>query len=180
MDSPRKVTRGLKLGNQPFQLNPRSLNKVRPPLGAFNPASREAVARLRGLVKHPERILQTRYKPGLSKWWRLLRLQFCLSWGLPWLRQRRFTNYVSQLSSVTGLNFLKMCVSSIGFIVRASFVFAPSDLLGDKAFVNGFCTNNPFFQVYKGDRVALLTPSMPTNHRWKIFTATFKAYPFRG
>jgi len=26
---------------------------------------------------------QTRYKPGLSKAWRLLRLQFCLSWGLP-------------------------------------------------------------------------------------------------
>ncbi len=111
------------------------------------------------------RVPQTRYRPGLSRAWRLLRLQFCLAWGLPWLRQRRFTNYVSQLVAVNGLSFLKMCLSSIGLVVRASALLPPSASLGDKVFVNGRYVVNPFFQVFKGDRVSLVAPSLPSAKR---------------
>ena len=104
----------------------------------------------------------------------------CLSWGLPWLRQRRLTNYVSQLSHVTGLNFVRMCTASIGFVVKASFLVGTQLLVGDKAFVNGIAVRNPFFQVYKGDRVSLLTPTMPSNHRWKALTASVKVAPLKG
>lgn len=91
-------------------------------------------------------------------------MQFCLAWALPWLRQRRFTNYVSQLSQVTGLNFLKMCISSIGFVVRATSIVI-SRSFGGKAFVNGIFICNPFYQLYKGDRVAVL-PS-PLGLPWR-------------
>ena len=140
-----------------------------PPSGVLeaNIASFSSLAKRRtqALPSRLSRVVQTRYKPGLSKWWRLLRLHFCISWGLPWLRQRRFTNYISQLNNITGLNFIRMCTLSIGFVVKASFLVRPQPPLGDKAFVNGVMVRNPFFQVYKGDRVALLTPSTPSNHR---------------
>ena len=134
-----------------------------------------------GVKKKKElRVPQTRYKPGLSKAWRLLRLQFCLAWGLPWLRQRRFTNYVSQLANVTGLNFLKMCLSSVGFIVRASGLVPASAALGDKVFVNGRYTVNPFFQVFKGDRICVVRPPLPSKRRWSIFTSVIEMPPLRG
>lgn len=135
----------------------------------------------RGARKKRElRVPQTRYKPGLSKAWRLLRLQFCLAWGLPWLRQRRFTNYVSQLAHITGLNFLKMCLSSVGFIVRASALVPASSALGDKVFVNGRYTVNPFFQVFKGDRVCVVRPPLPSKGRWSIFTSVIEMPPLKG
>lgn len=71
-----------------------------------------------------------------------------------------------------------MCSSSIGFIVRASFLVTPQTLLGEKAFVNGVYVANPFFQVYKGDRVSLLTPSTPSNSRKQAFTAFLRVPPF--
>jgi hypothetical protein len=126
------------------------------------------------------RVPQARYKPGLSKAWRLLRLQFCLAWGLPWLRQRRFTNYVSQLDGITGLNFIKMCVSSVGFVVKASSLTAPSASFGDKAFVNGQHVYNPFFQVFRGDRVAVAKQSMPSTKRWVAFTNVVDIPPIAG
>jgi hypothetical protein len=72
---------------------------------------------------------------------------------------------VSQLNGVTGLNFLKMCVSSVGFVVRASSLASPSASFGDKAFVNGQHVYNPFFQVFRGDRVAVAKSSLPSNKR---------------
>jgi len=100
---------------------------------------------------------QVRYKPGLSKAWRLLRLQFCLAWALPWLRQRRFTNYVTQLTRVTGLGFLRMCAYSLGSLMRGSGLLPlTSGLVQTCAFVNGARVNNPFFQIHRGDRVGLV------------------------
>lgn len=125
------------------------------------------------------RVPQARYKPGLSKAWRLLRLQFCLAWGLPWLRQRRFTNYVSQLNGITGLNFLKMCVSSVGFVVRASSLTL-SGSFGDKAFVNGQHVCNPFFQVFMGDRITVAGEPLPSNNRRKALTGVIDMPPVAG
>lgn len=176
------------------------MNKIRPNLGLrgglakLNPrasAPQRSFAPARGaLSAHPIRpgrtrrrvlrVPQTRYRPGLSRAWRLLRLQFCLAWGLPWLRQRRFTNYVSQLVAVTGLSFLKMCLSSIGLVVRASALLPPSASLGDKVFVNGRYVVNPFFQVFKGDRVSLVAPSLPSAARWRAFTDVIEMPPLVG
>lgn len=73
-----------------------------------------------------------------------------------------------------------MCVSSVGFVVRASSLALPGTSFGDKAFVNGRYTYNPFFQVFKGDRVAVVRPPLPSNKRWKTFTDVIGVPPMAG
>lgn len=109
---------------------------------------------------------QVRYKPGLARAWRLLRLQFCLAWGLPWLRQRRFTNYVTQLAGVTGLGFVQMCLLSAGALIRGSGLLPTTEFHPGGIFVNGRRAPTPLLQVYKGDRVSV--PPMPTGGRHRL------------
>ena len=99
-------------------------------------------------------IPQVRYRPGLARAWRLLRLQFCLAWGLPWARQRRLTRFITQLRGVTGLSFVQMCLGGLGALLKESGLGQPGGL-GQGAWVNGRLSRNPFFQLYKGDRVSL-------------------------
>ena len=102
----------------------------------------------------PLPVPKVRYKPGLSRAWRLLRLQFCLAWGLPWSRQRRLSNFITQLRGVTGLGFTQMCLCGLGSLVKEAGLSSDSGL-GRGAWVNGRLARNPFFQLYRGDRVAL-------------------------
>lgn len=95
---------------------------------------------------------QVRYKPGLPRFWRALRLQFCLAWGLPWARQRRLTSFIAQLRGVTGLGFLQMCLGGLGVLLRESGLL-PQGGLARGGWVNGRLVRNPFFQLYRGDRV---------------------------
>ena len=105
-------------------------------------------------VPFPLPVPKVRYRPGLSRAWRLLRLQFCLAWGLPWARQRRLSNFITQLRGVTGLGFTQMCLCGVGSLVKEAGL-SPAGGLGRGAWVNGRLTRNPFFQLYLGDRVAL-------------------------
>lgn len=73
-----------------------------------------------------------------------------------------------------------MCVSSVGFVAKASSLAAPSTSFGDKAFVNGQHVYNPFFQVFKGDRVAVAKPSLPSNKRWMAITDVIDIPPIAG
>jgi hypothetical protein len=73
-----------------------------------------------------------------------------------------------------------MCVSSVGFVVKASSLTAPSASFGDKAFVNGQHVYNPFFQVFRGDRVAVAKQSMPSTKRWVAFTNVVDIPPIAG
>jgi hypothetical protein len=64
---------------EPQHAGPRLLpleGKLGHPLSLSHPLKK----RPRRAVERP--ISQVRYKPGLSKAWRLLRMQFCLAWGL--------------------------------------------------------------------------------------------------
>ena len=155
------------------------LSSPRPPYSALNgnaPALRLRVEAKRRRFPVP----QVRYKPGLSKAWRTLRLQFCLAWGLPWLRQRRFTNYISQLTHVAGINFFSMCINSVGALVRAAGLAGSSQTLGEQAFVNGKRVVNPLFQLYKGDRVSLIKGPVEKFARWQRSAEVLITPPLRG
>jgi hypothetical protein len=104
-----------------------------------------------------------RYKPGLARTWRALRLQFCVAWGLPWARQRRLTQFISQLRGITGLGFLQMCMGGLGALIKESGL-SPAGVLARGGWVNGRLVRNPFFQLYRGDRVAL-APTEGTHPR---------------
>lgn len=73
-----------------------------------------------------------------------------------------------------------MCVSSVGFITRASALALPSPTFNDKAFVNGQCVYNPFFQVFRGDRVAVVKAPLPSRKRWAAFTSVIDIPPIAG
>jgi len=73
-----------------------------------------------------------------------------------------------------------MCTSSIGFIVKASFFLPTPAMWGERAFVNGVYVSNPFFQTYKGDRVTIAGPSIPSRSRKQALTSIIRVPPFRG
>jgi hypothetical protein len=73
-----------------------------------------------------------------------------------------------------------MCASSVGFVTKASSLTTPSTSFGDKAFVNGQHAYNPFLQVFKGDRVAVVKLPLPSNKRWKAFTDVIDIPPMVG
>lgn len=125
----------------------------------------------------PSPIPKVRYRPGLARAWRLLRLQFCLAWGLPWARQRRLTNFIAQLRGVSGLGFIQMCLCGLGALVRESGLGAPSCALRQGAWVNGRLARNPFFQLYKGDRVALGPTESPFPRRDLAWIAPLATAP---
>ena len=110
----------------------------------------------------------------------MLRLQFCLAWGLPWLRQRRFTNFISQLTHVTGINFFSMCINSVGSLVRVTGLVGAPQTLGEQAFVNGQRVCNPLFQLYKGDRVVLIKAPVVKFVRWQRNSEVLVTPPLRG
>ena len=134
-----------------------------------------------GRPKKPGKAIpQVRYKPDLARAWRLLRLQYCLAWGLPWLRQRRFTNYIAQVTNVTGLNLFHMCLCSVGGIARASGLAPQMTGLGDLVFLNGKKVTNPFVQAYKGDRVTVTKGVVCTTSRAHGLLKTFSLTPLYG
>lgn len=132
---------------------------------AGNRWSRPAPSQRGGAAHIPRPPLaQVRLKPGLSKVWRLLRLQFCLVWGLRLLRQRRLTNFIEQLQGVAGLNFFRMCALSVGAVIRESGLTPLSPCSG---FVNGVRAPTPFFQVYEGDRIHVVKEPRPRGSPWR-------------
>lgn len=141
---------------------------------------RASLRKLQGEHKTPKKaklVPQTRYKPGLSKAWRLLRAQFCLSWGLQWRRQRRFTNFVTQLSGVTGLSFIRMCNSGAGSVVKSSGLVETKSLIAEAFFVNGREAPNPLFQVYKGDRITATRAPQKRGTRFQEWSRLYNVSP---
>ena len=123
---------------------------------------------------------QTRYRPGLSHAWRLLRLQFCLAWGFPWIRQRRLTNYIAQLEGVTGLGFMRLCLGGVGAILRGCGLLGQQPLFAEWAFINGRRIVIPFYQLYKGDRVSVTRPPAPRGRRDLELLQYFQTSPLQA
>lgn len=113
----------------------------------------------------PFRQPTVRYKPGLTKYWRLHRLSFWVNYtNHNPTRQLNLTKYVQKLRSVAYFELFRLFSMSLGFLAWQSlfltnkpFSFYWISVLQGCWCVNGRRALNPYHQCYKGDIISMVS-----------------------